>query len=128
MCLISGYFKNRKEKNILNNIRNKICNNINVSKVIKAYKTECKKYNNTNSKNILSNWPLYGLDKEIQSIENMSKYIDTEFDGIKAMITKNYDEILRTTFGDYMKLPPIEQQKGRHDLIAYWKEDKNEEN
>ena len=29
-------------------------------------------------------------------------------------IPKNYDGYLSTIYGEYMKLPPIEQQKGLH--------------
>lgn len=42
---------------------------------------------------------------------------DQQFKGFK-----NYDEYLRNGFGDYMTLPPIEQQKPHHSFTAYWKE------
>ena len=47
------------------------------------------------------------------------------FENMKIMIFKNYDEILRTTFGNYMQLPPENQRKA-HGLIAYWRD--NDEN
>lgn len=35
-------------------------------------------------------------------------------------IPKNYDELLRSDYGDYMQLPPLEQQKTHHNFKA-WK-------
>lgn len=32
-----------------------------------------------------------------------------------------YDKYLRHVFGDYMKMPPIEEQKSVHDFKVYWK-------
>lgn len=37
-----------------------------------------------------------------------------EFEGIKVKIPKDYDTMLRTTYGEYMKLPPLEKQTGHH--------------
>ena len=42
-----------------------------------------------------------------------------EFEGHNLPIVKNYDDMLVATFGDYMKLPPEEQQVG-HNVEAYW--------
>ena len=69
---------------------------------------------------IVSNWPAYGYKREIQKIQNFTKFTDWNFDGLKVMITENYDELLKTVFGDYMKLPP-ENERKHHDNVAYWK-------
>ena len=77
---------------------------------------------NLKSKYVVSNWPIYADEKEIQLSKNLNDYIDVKFENINAMIFKNYDDILKTTFGDYMKLPP-EDKRVCHGLIAYWRED-----
>lgn len=79
------------------------------------------KYNVEPSKHVVSNWPIYKIDKEVQQEKNINEYIDVPFENIQVMIFKNYDEILKTTFGDYMKLPPENERKS-HALKAYWRE------
>lgn len=37
-----------------------------------------------------------------------------EFEGIKVIAPKYYHEYLTNVYGDYMKLPPVEQQVGHH--------------
>ena len=37
-------------------------------------------------------------------------YIDMPFGDFKVMCVKNYDSYLKPTYGDYMKLPPIEKR------------------
>ena len=55
------------------------------------------------------------------SKENFDEYIDLEFEGEHFMSVKEYDKVLKTWFGDYMKLPPIENRVSNHDFIAYWR-------
>ena len=47
--------------------------------------------------------------------------VDLEFEGLKVKAPKNYDEILRITYGDYMQLPPLKKRKSHHYFKAYWK-------
>ncbi|MBR2840106.1 LicD family protein [Candidatus Saccharibacteria bacterium] len=78
------------------------------------------------TKYIVVNWPCYKMNKEVQLTKNAREYIDVEFEDMKAMVFKKYDEILRTTFGDYMKLPPKEERVSAHKIKARWKELPNE--
>ena len=39
-------------------------------------------------------------------------------------VPKGYDEILTKQYGDYMKLPPIEQQVTHHVNYVFWKNNK----
>ena len=71
---------------------------------------------------VMLNWPAYGFEHEIQLKKNTEEYIDVKFEGLDVMIFKNYDEILRTIFGDYMKLPPEEDRVPKHNTKAWWKE------
>ncbi len=79
------------------------------------------KYTN-NSGYMISNFPAYGFQKELQLEKDTNEYIDTEFEGIKVMIFKNYDNILKTTYGDYMKLPPESERISRHRVKVWWRE------
>lgn len=70
---------------------------------------------------ILMNWPAYGYKKEIQNVASYQKYKYVKFENIKAMITEDYDTILKTTFGNYMQLPPKEKRVAKHDTQIYWR-------
>lgn len=47
-----------------------------------------------------------------KSIYGIPKYVD--FENIKLPVPEKYHEYLTQIFGDYMKLPPVEQRKGLH--------------
>lgn len=49
--------------------------------------------------------------------------LDWSFEGHLFKIPVGYDECLKTIYGDYMKLPPIEQRCSNHDFKAFWKGD-----
>ena len=74
---------------------------------------------------MLSNWPeIYNsLEKEIAYKDDYKEYIDVEFDGLTAMATKKYDEVLTRYFGDYMTPPPVEKRIN-HGFDAYWRDKK----
>ena len=44
----------------------------------------------------------------------MNFAILVEFADMKVRVCKGYDEYLKYMYGDYMKLPPIEQQNPKH--------------
>lgn len=46
--------------------------------------------------------------------------VEIEFEGKKYKTMKGYEEYLRHTYGDYMKLPPVEQRQ-THKFEAYFK-------
>ena len=61
--------------------------------------------------------------KTIQTPKSyFDKYIDVDVEGYKFKSIKNYDIYLRQIYGDYMKLPPIEQRVPHHGFTAYWKD------
>ena len=43
------------------------------------------------------------------------------FEDIFVMVPEEYDKMLTSVYGDYMKLPPVEQRKASHDYILYKK-------
>lgn len=53
------------------------------------------------------------------------KLIESDFEGHKFFIPKEYDLYLKTIYGDYMTLPP-ENKRQIHNIVAYKKERDNE--
>jgi lipopolysaccharide cholinephosphotransferase len=49
------------------------------------------------------------------------EYIKLKFENKMFSCIKHYDYFLRRLYGDYMKLPPLEEQKSTHNLRAYWR-------
>ena len=111
----------RKDHFLILKTRSIIANIFGKEKLFNHYNNLCTKYNDIETEYVVSNWPAYGYKKEIQLKKNIKEYEDALFEGKKIMISKNEDEILKTTFNDYMKLPPKEKQITNHDMIAYWK-------
>ena len=53
--------------------------------------------------------------------EEIEELLLHPFEDIEVMIPAKYDQILKRIYGDYMKLPPIDQQVPKHHFIPYWK-------
>ena len=109
------------KQNILRMLKNTISIILGYRIINRLMKAHLEKYDKINTKYSSSNWPIYPIEKETHANCNFEEYIDVDFDGIKAMIFKNYDDILKQTYGDYMKLPPKSQRIKRHSIKAYWK-------
>lgn len=107
----------KKTKRLFKNIFNRL---VGYKNIIKWQKKHLIKYVNKNTNFVISDDPLYGIEKEILNSNLINEYIDSEFEGHKVMIFKNYDKILRKTFNDYMILPPKEKRRN-HGIKAYWK-------
>ena len=60
------------------------------------------------------------INLSIFKYEWFHDYILTDFEGHKFPIIKAYDEMLKNSYGDYMQLPPKDQQVG-HNIDAYWR-------
>ena len=48
------------------------------------------------------------------------KTVYLEFEGELFRVPENYDKVLSETYGDYMKLPPVEDRKPVHFYTAYY--------
>lgn len=55
--------------------------------------------------------------------EDFSSTIIMPFEDTNVMVMNGYDNVLRNCYGDYMKLPPVEQRVGHSDGLTkfYWK-------
>lgn len=61
------------------------------------------------------NWEsAYGIARETFPKESFSKVILTPFADTQMPVPQGYDTILKTTYGDYMTLPPVEEQVCKH--------------
>lgn len=63
----------------------------------------------------------YG-SKEIMPKNIFRSKIQVDFESHKFWAPVGYDYYLKSLYGDYMKLPPIEKRQSHHDFKAYWKE------
>lgn len=73
----------------------------------KIFDKSVAKYENETSKNVCEAGYYYNtFPKEVW--ESTKK---VKFESIKINVPKDYDTFLKTTYGDYMKLPPKEQRK-----------------
>ena len=52
--------------------------------------------------------------------EVLEEFIDCDFEDSKAMIIKDYDKFLKSTYGDYMKMPPESERVPKHNYKAYY--------
>lgn len=64
-------------------------------------------------------FPVYGP----KTIENRYVFPLTNivFEEYQFKAPKDYDKYLKTLYGDYMQLPPVEKRVAHHHFIAYWK-------
>ena len=59
------------------------------------------------------------IDTEIIKLGCFDDLIDVEFEGYSFKAFREYDKYLKRIYGDYMQLPPIEQQKSNHSFSLY---------
>lgn len=109
------------ESNFVKKLLLKIIKKTDTHKWLKRY-LKCLKKPKSNY--VVNSWPIYGVAKDILLASDTRGYERHKFEGVDAMIFSKYDKILRTTFGDYMQLPPKEERKTHHDMEAYWKDGK----
>lgn len=61
-------------------------------------------------------------EKETMKKQDMEPAVLMEFEGEYFYAMANYDVYLRNLYGNYMELPPKEQQVSRHEIEAFWKD------
>lgn len=57
------------------------------------------------------------MDKKV-----FEEYSDIKFEDLLVRSVKDYDTYLKAMYGDYMKLPPVEQRVTHHGFKVYWKD------
>ena len=46
--------------------------------------------------------------------KEIAKLIKVKFEDMEVLIPQGWDACLKRQYGDYMKLPPLEKQRGHH--------------
>lgn len=91
-----------------------------IDKLIREYEQCVKRYDYgtthlCGNKSILNYYA-----KEAYPTSLFDSYTDVVFEGCTFKSLSRYDEYLKTIFGDYMQLPPMDQRV-RHPLEMYWR-------
>lgn len=73
-------------------------------------------YNNTSTSEVVNMCGAYSYKKELKKKEIVSKTIPHRFEQLYFSVPEQYDTYLREVYEDYMKLPPVEEQSGRHSV------------
>ena len=107
------------------NLRVLLCKPFGISKAKCLDKAEKlhKMYPYNESKYIGSIECLYDLADYRYEKKWFDDYVLLEFEGKKFKAPVGYDEVLTKTYGDYMKLPPIEEQVTHHKNNVFILED-----
>ena len=95
-------------------------------KILVRAKKIHSKYSFEVSKNIGAVESNFNSVKNRFSKNDFENFVMMEFEGVSLRCPIGYDNILKTMYGDYMELPPMEKQITHHKNKMYWKE-KNEE-
>lgn len=81
-----------------------------------------KRFAYSESKYISNNsWCTYAV-RDLFEKSMFQKSINVEFEGKEYPIPENFDEYLKSLYGEYMKLPPEEMRISHHDMVAYYRE------
>lgn len=80
-----------------------------------------KKFNAQNTSFLFENCQGIGKRRNRFHLKDFEGYIDMEFEGHYLKAPQGYDDYLTQTYGNYMQLPPKNQQVPHHSFEAYWK-------
>lgn len=77
-----------------------------------------QKFNNVPSKFVTTyTSTCYGFERELYYKEDFDDTVLVEFMGYKLPMPKGYERILKTTYGDYLRLPPEEERGIHHNIL-----------
>lgn len=91
------------------------------AKLLRKKISETIEYSKRLNTNTVGNLSLWYLKYPSFSASIMSDFINVEFEGHLFKAVKDYDEYLKGIYGDYMKLPPLNERNHRHSYTAYWR-------
>ncbi len=61
----------------------------------------------------------YGFDRDIFDAASFEDYTYMKFEGFPVPVPIGWDDVLRTIYGDYMSMPPVEQRGVWHGTVAF---------
>ena len=114
--LYYDYYKksNNKIKVIFNELAKVIYGNKSKKELCIRLDKIYTKHNNKKSKYVINYSGAWGVKRERHLISDFLGYEKVKFGNIQVKIPKGYYQILKDSYGDYMKLPPKEQQVSHH--------------
>ena len=80
------------------------------------FEKNARKYNSEEAQALVNYCGAYNLKRETFPREYVRNFTIHVFEDYKFSIPCEYDALLRNNYGDYMKLPPVEDQEGRHGI------------
>lgn len=83
-------------------------------KTVSALEKNCKKFSESN--NIINYFGGY-QDREYARREIFLQLEELPFEGYMFKAPSNYKELLTKVYGDYMKLPPVEERGRQHNFL-----------
>lgn len=86
---------------------------------IKRMAENAKRYNGQITRGV-ANFTSYARIQCDKSV--FETFIDHDFEGRKYKIPIGYDQWLRSFYGDYMQLPPVEKRVSHHKFVAFLNE------
>ena len=118
----ANYYKRTMSKIIINTIGKLILFPFSAHQIARWMDNEARKYS-------FGSLPMAGLIANPLGIgEMVDKHvfdndIYKEFEGREYRVPIGYDAWLRSIYGDYMQLPPVEYRVTHHTLKAWWKDE-----
>lgn len=112
-----------KSNSIIENIKKTLafhmCHFINYQKMIKRMQDAFISNNKHPTSIVGVPWCRGGISFPVEYFTNLQTHL---FEGREFLIPVKYDNILKTQYGDYMKLPPEKDQVNPHNLICQIRE------
>ena len=93
---------------------------IGANKILIKYVETAQKYSHNSTQ--CAGVVLYGegIEKEIMPREAFDNMEVITFEGEDFLVIDKYENYLKNMYGDYMKLPPIDQRVSKHPHDVYW--------
>lgn len=81
-----------------------------------------QRYSSSNYSSVSNlTYEVYGREKEVLESGVFGDGVYCMFGDYSFRVPKNYDLYLKTMYGNYTELPPIEKQISHHSFHSYWK-------
>ncbi|MCC8155653.1 MAG: LicD family protein, partial [Tannerellaceae bacterium] len=119
---VDKYVPNNPVKRIIKKIFQKYTRRMGMEYWHKKISRNMAKYPFNSGKYVANITSQYGR-REILHHECFEHYVEMSFESENFKVLVGWEEYLSNIYGDYMKLPPVENRVGHHLGQAYWKED-----
>ena len=92
-----------------------LCKIIPYQQVVKAYHKNLSKYNSETNRLALLTHPVPFIRKYWCKKEDLEHLVYMPFENIQVPVPSNYDEVLKTIYGNYMAYPPVNERGAWHE-------------